>query len=98
VREKGRPFRRVVSDLLISVCSLAVLVGLLAVVDGRVREEVTARMDGARTSGEVAAATSQVRRYAASVISVVKDQSDQHRPLAIMLVVGTMLTVVLFRM
>jgi hypothetical protein len=86
------------SDLLISVCSLAVLVGLLAVFDGRVREEVTARMDGARATGEVAAATNQARRYVTSAYGVVKDQSEQHRPLAIMLVVGTVLTVVLFRM
>jgi hypothetical protein len=98
VREKAPPFRRVLSDLLISVCSLAVLVALLAAFDGRIREEVTTRMDGARASGEVAAATSQVRRYATSVIGVVKDQSEQHRPLAVMLVVGTLLTVVLFRM
>jgi hypothetical protein len=62
-----------------------------------VREEVSMTMDGARASTQIAATTGQARRLARVVVGVVKEQSDEHRPLMIMLVVGTVLTVVMFR-
>lgn len=65
--------------------------------DGRVREEVGMTMNGARASTELAATSSQARRLANVVAGVIKDQSEQHRPLMIMVIVGTVLTVVMFR-
>lgn len=89
--------RRAISDALLSACALAILLVGLVVMDGRVREEIGMSMDGARASTEIAATTSQARRLANVVVSVIKDQSEQHRPLMIMVVVGTVLTVVMFR-
>lgn len=89
--------RRAISDALLSACALAILlIGLIAM-DGRVREEIALNMNGARASTEIAATTSQARRLANVVVHVVKDQSEQHRPLMIMVVVGTVLTIVMFR-
>ncbi len=89
--------RRVVGDALTSVCALTILLIGLVALDGRVREEVTMTMDGARASTRIAATTSQARRLANVVVGVVKDQSEQHRPLMIMVIAGTVLTVVMFR-
>ena len=90
--------RRRVNDALLSVCALVLLLVGLVAMDARVREEVTTSMDGARASTQIAATTGQARRLANVVVNVIKDQSEQHRPLMIMLVVGTVLTVVMFRM
>jgi hypothetical protein len=89
--------RRLLGDALLSACALAILLVGLIVMDGRVREEVSMTMDGARASTQIAATTGQARRLARVVVGVVKEQSDEHRPLMIMLVVGTVLTVVMFR-
>ena len=90
--------RRVVSDLLLSVCALTVLVTLLAVFDGRVREELSATMNPSRATSQIASKTGQAQRYVSMAIGVVKDESQQNRPLVIMLAVGVGLTVIMFRM
>jgi hypothetical protein len=88
----------VVSDLLLSVCALTVLVTLLAVFDGRVREELSATMNPSRATSQIASKTGQAQRYVSMAIGVVKDESQQNRPLVIMLAVGVGLTVIMFRM
>ena len=53
-------------------------------------------MNGQRAT-QVAATTGQARRFANTVIGVVKDQSSEHGPLMVMLLCGTGLALVMFR-
>jgi hypothetical protein len=89
--------RRVISDALISACALGVLLIALVAMDGHVREQVAMSMDSTRASTELAATGAQARKLGGVVIQIVKDQSQQHGPLMIMVVVGTVLTLVMFR-
>jgi len=89
--------RRAINDALISACALAVLfIGLIAM-DSRLREQVVLRADTATASNEVAGATAQARRVGVVAYQLVKEQADQHAPLAVMLVVGVVLMVIMFR-
>jgi hypothetical protein len=97
VAEKTVNLRRVLSDMLLSACALSVLLALLVGFDSRVREEVTRRMDSAQASVELAAAQSHARRLTAVVVEVAKEQSQQHAPLMIFLVVATVLTLFMVR-
>lgn len=97
VTQKKSTLRRTVSDLLLSACALSILVTILMVIDPRVREEVSARMDAQRAASDVSATTGQIRRMLVATSGVVKDQSETHGPLMTMLVVGTVLTVIMFR-
>jgi hypothetical protein len=89
--------RRAMSDALVSACALALLLVALVAMDGRIRDEMTTAMDSSRASTEIAATTAQGRRLVGVVYNVVKDQSEQHGPLMIMVVVGTVLTLFMFR-
>lgn len=95
--EKTLNLRRVAKDMLLSVCALSVLLALLIGFDSRVREEVTRRMDSAQASVEIAAAQSHGRRLITLVVEVVREQSRQHGPMMIFLVVATVLTVFMLR-
>jgi hypothetical protein len=89
--------RRVFSDFLLSACAFAVVLAVIVAFDGRVREQVTMTMSGARASTELVAAQSQSHRLAAVVYAAAKDQVEEHTPLVIFLVVASMLTVFMVR-
>src|SRR3954452_5422411 len=80
VAERVLVMRRVLTDALISACALAVLLVALVAMDGRVREELTSRMDGARASTEIAAGGNQARKLGSVVAQVVKEQSRENGP------------------
>lgn len=82
----------------LSIGALGVLIAIMVVIDGRFRSEMSARTDPARAHTEIASLTEQVQQYASGAVSVVRSQANEHRPLTIMLAVGTALTFVLFRM
>jgi len=90
--------RRVMSDLVLSACALSVLIGLLMVFDGRVRDAVRLRLaTPARASSDVAAVGGQARDLVTVLIESAKVQSQQHGPLMIMVVAGTVLTLFMLR-
>jgi hypothetical protein len=86
----------VISDFLISVSAVGILLALLVSMDPRVRDEATALMNGQRAT-QVAATTGQAQRFIHTVVGVVRDQSQEHGPLMVMLVFGTGLGLFMFR-
>lgn len=95
--KRARVLRRVVSDTLLSLGSVGLLLALLVAFDGQVREEFSALVNG-RASAEVSAQAGRARKFVSVVAGAVKEQSDEHRPLMIMLMAGTALALVMFRM
>jgi hypothetical protein len=89
--------RRAITDALISACAIGVLLLALVAMDGSVREQVTSRVDGARASSDVAATSAEARKLGSVVYQIVREQSEEHRPLMIMLLVGVGLGLIMFR-
>ena len=90
--------RRAISDGLLSACALALLLVLLRAFDGRVREQVRMQFDSsARASSEVASVGVQARELVDVLIESAKFQSRQHRPLMLVVLAGTVLTIFMLR-
>jgi len=90
--------RRAISDGLLSACALGLLIVLLMAFDGRVREQVRMQFDSsARASSEVASAGVQARELVDVLIESAKFQSRQHRPLMLVVLAGTVLTIFMLR-
>jgi len=90
--------RRAISDGLLSACALGLLIVLLMAFDGRVREQVRMQFDSsARASSEVASVGVQARELADVLIESAKFQSRQHRPLMLVVLAGTVLTIFMLR-
>jgi hypothetical protein len=97
VTKRVRTLRRVLIDSLLAVGSAGLLLALLATFDERVRDEFAATLNG-RNTAEVTATTGHARKLVSTAYAAVKVQANEHRPLAIMLVAGTVLGLVMFRM
>lgn len=97
VAERVPVMRRAFSDLLLSACALCVLLAALIVFDGRVRDEISVRMNGARASTEIIATGARAKNLAVVVIEIAKDQTRQHTALVIFVVAATVLTVFMVR-
>jgi hypothetical protein len=97
VAKPVRTLRSVLINGLLSVGSVGLVLAVLVAFDGQVRDEFSAMMNGRATS-EVSATTGRARRFVSVVTNAVKQQSDEHRPLMIMLMAGTALALVMFRM
>ena len=95
--KRVRSVRRFLIDSFLTLGSVGLLLAVLVAFDGQVRDEASAMMNGRATSG-VTATTGRARKFVSVVATSVKQQSDEHRPLAIMLMVGTVLGLVMFRM
>ena len=90
--------RRAISDGLLSAFALALLLVLLMAFDGRVREQVRMQFDSsARASSEVASVGVQGRELVNVLIESAKFQSRQHRPLMLVVLAGTVLTIFMLR-
>mgnify|MGYP003694535461 CR=1 FL=1 len=89
--------RRVISDFLISVSAVGILLALLVSMDPRVRDEATALMNGQRATQVDGDDRPGAQRFIHTVVGVVRDQSQEHGPLMVMLVFGTGLGLFMFR-
>ncbi len=90
--------RRALGDVLLSACALSSLVILLMAFDGRVREQVRLRLDGpARASSDVVAVGTQLRDLGSVLVESAKLQSQQHGPLMVLVLAGTVLTIFMLR-
>ena len=94
---KPRSLRRLLGDFLISLCAIAVVLAALVAMDERVREQLVYHSDATHAANEFSNASARARRFGNTVIEVVKDQSNQNRPLMFMLMAGGVLTVIMFR-
>ena len=90
--------RRAIGDGLLSACALAILLVLLMAFDGRVREQVRMQFDSStRASSEVASVGVQARALVDVLVESAKVQSRQHRPLMLVVLAGTVLTIFMLR-
>jgi hypothetical protein len=89
--------RRAVYDVLMSVSAVAMLIVLLAAFDGRVREQVMARVGRTQSTAAVADAGGRVRDLATIVVDVVRDESQMHATLMIFVLAASVLTVLMLR-
>jgi hypothetical protein len=89
--------RRGIHDALISIAALIVLVAVLASVNGRVRHEVSLRLNGDRAQSEIAGAAANVNHLAGIVIDAARDQTIEHAALAIFVLAAGVLTIFMLR-
>jgi len=81
---------------MMSVGTLGVLIAILAAFDERMREQVMLRVNGS-PSAQMANAGATVRTLSAVVFDVVKDQSIEHAPLVIFVLLATVLLLFMLR-
>ena len=82
--------KRAMGDALMSMSGLVVLVATLAAMDERMRHEVMLRING-DPAAQLSSAGATVRSLTAVIIEAVRDQSIEHAPLVIFVVIGVVL-------
>jgi hypothetical protein len=90
---KATNWRRTCQEGLLSLAAVVILLLVLVATDGRVRDEFRNNVNAARASEGIA----QTRTQAQVVMHVIKDQSQKHAPLMVMVVAGSMLALFMFR-
>lgn len=88
--------RRVFSDAVISGIVLALLVAGLALIDPRVREHVATFVSTSAPS-TAAGASTQLADVTSALFIAARDQSIDHAPMMIFVVVATVLFLAMFR-
>ena len=88
--------RRVLNDALLSTAAAGSLLLVLVAADDRVRDQVT-RQFGGQSSSALAQAGGQVRDIAQIVADTIRDQSLEHAPLLIFVLVATVLLLAMTR-
>jgi hypothetical protein len=94
-RKEWYAMRRGFSEALMSAGTVAVLLLVLVVLDGRVRDEISLRI--ARPSAELAGAGRQVSDITSIIAGAVRDQSLAHAPLLIFALAATVLVLLMLR-
>jgi hypothetical protein len=93
----GNVVRRALGDATISLVALVILLVVLASVDDRVREQVSAVLGTTHGSSQLAGASQEVSSLVAVVFDAVKYQSVSHAPMVIFALVATVLVVFMVR-
>jgi hypothetical protein len=89
--------KRAIGDGLISAGVLCALIALLATFDPRVREEIWVRTGAGHPAAQVANAEATVRRLASEVAVAAREQSIEHAPLVIFVLLATVLVLFMLR-
>jgi hypothetical protein len=89
----GRPL----GDLLVSIGAVTLLLAVLVAVDGRVRDQVSLRMQGAAVRNELRDAGVQVRGLTALLMEVARDQTVEHAPMMLFVLTGCVLVIFMLR-
>ena len=66
-----------------SVAGVCLVVGAMAAIDSRVRDELTALISGRTPTGELMTLTQCVQEFTYTILQVVRDQSIEHAALTI---------------
>jgi hypothetical protein len=82
---------------LTAVSGLVALVGTLALVDGRVREQLASLFQRGAPTAEVRALGDQVETFGLIVVEAVRDQSIDHAPMVIFALAGIVLVLFMSR-
>jgi hypothetical protein len=86
-------WRRTIKDALLSIGALLIVLVVVTAADERVRQEFRSNLSSERASEGIADTTTQAH----VVVHIIKDQSERHGPLLVMVVAGTMLALFMFR-
>jgi hypothetical protein len=89
----SRPF----GDFLVSIGAVILLLAILIAIDGRVREQVSLRMEGATVRNELRDAGVQLRGMASVIAEVARDQMIEHAPMMILVLTGSVLVIFMLR-
>jgi hypothetical protein len=87
--------KRAIGDVMMSVGTLAVLIAILTAYDDRMREQVM-RVQG-DPSAHMASAGATIRSISAVVFTAAKNQSIEHAPLVIFVLLATILLLFMLR-
>jgi hypothetical protein len=90
---KATNWRRTLQEALLSFGALMILLIVLVATDPRVRDEFKNNVNATRASEEI----TQTKTQAQVLVHVIKDQSQKHGPLMLMVVAGSMLALFMFR-
>jgi hypothetical protein len=83
-------------DAVLSVGALGVLITVLAAMDQRMREQVMLRIHG-DPSAQLSSASATLRSLTAIVVKSVHDQSIEHAPMVIFVLLAVVLLVFMLR-
>jgi hypothetical protein len=90
--------RRVLKDSLISAAALLVLLAALIAVDDRVRDHVVSMVRHDTWTSDLSRAKAEAAGTASVLYTVAKDQSMDHAPMVVFVVVATALVVAMLRL
>jgi hypothetical protein len=88
--------KRAIGDVMMSMGTVAVLLAILTAYDDRMREQVMVRLHG-DPSAQMASAGASIRALSAVVFSAARDQSIEHAPLVIFVLLATVLLLFMLR-
>jgi hypothetical protein len=89
--------KRAIGDALISVAALCALIAMLAAFDVRVREQISMRVSAGQPASQVANAQATVRNLASVVFLAARDQSIEHAPMVIFVLLAIVLFMFMLR-
>ena len=89
--------RRAIGDAVISVGALCALIALLAAYDVRVREQISMRFSAGQPTVQLANAESSVRSLASVVFVAARNQSIEHAPMVIFVLLAVVLFLFMLR-
>jgi hypothetical protein len=89
--------KRAIGDVLISVGALCALIALLASFDGRVRDQISMRVSAGQPAAQMANAEATVRNLLSVVFHAVHDQSIEHAPMVIFVLLAIVLFMFMLR-
>jgi len=89
--------RRPIGDLLVSMGAVMLLLAILVAVDGRVREQVSLRVEGAAVRNQLRDAGVQLRGMASVILEVAHDQTVEHAPMMLLVLTGCVLVIFMVR-
>lgn len=89
--------KRAFGEALISVGSLGALIAMLAAFDPRVRQQIALRISAGQPAAQVADAEATVRNLASVVFIAAREQSIEHAPLVIFVLLATVLFLFMLR-
>jgi hypothetical protein len=88
--------KRAIGDAVMSLGAVGAIVCVLAALDERVREQLMLRING-DPSAQIATAGATMRSLTAVVVDAVKDQSIEHSPLVIFVLIAVVLFLFMLR-
>lgn len=91
------PMKATATSVITSGAGIGAIVAGLAIIDPRMRSEVTALVTGHGSTGEFASVGERLQALGLVAVQAVRDQSIEHAPLTLFAIVALVLFVLMFR-